>query len=172
MDADERPVPLGRPAKYWQLTREADRLFPDAYAELSVALIGAMGEAFGEAGVQSVLEARCARQRSDYAARIPAALPLKEKVQMLAQAAHRGRLHGGGEIRKERLLPAGGESLSDLCGSHGLPGILLYGVRVVPGGFWAEGGGGSRGAYRFRRSALRLPDRASRLEVCAHFRLT
>ena len=39
--AEERPVPLGRPAKYWQLTRKADRLFPDAYAELSVALIDA-----------------------------------------------------------------------------------------------------------------------------------
>lgn len=85
VEANERPVPLGRPAKYWQLTRAADRLFPDAYAELSVALIGAMGEAFGAAGVQRVLEARCARQRSDYAARIPASLPLKEKVQMLAR---------------------------------------------------------------------------------------
>ena len=36
--AEERPVPLGRPAKHWTLTPEADRLFPDAYAELSVAL--------------------------------------------------------------------------------------------------------------------------------------
>ena len=41
--AEERPVPLGRPAKCWQLTREADRLFPDAYAELNVALIDAGG---------------------------------------------------------------------------------------------------------------------------------
>jgi len=35
--AEERPVPIGRPAKYWRLTRQADRLFPDAYAELNVA---------------------------------------------------------------------------------------------------------------------------------------
>jgi len=28
VSAEERPVPLGRPAKYWRLTREADRLFP------------------------------------------------------------------------------------------------------------------------------------------------
>src|SRR5438094_4933211 len=42
--AEERPVPVGRPAKYWRLTRDADRLFPDAYAELSVALINAVGE--------------------------------------------------------------------------------------------------------------------------------
>src|SRR5215510_8973309 len=53
--AEERQGPLGRPAKYWQLTRDADRLFPDAYAELSVALIGALGEAFGDAGVKRVL---------------------------------------------------------------------------------------------------------------------
>jgi len=28
--AKERPVPVGRPAKYWQLTRAADRLFHEA----------------------------------------------------------------------------------------------------------------------------------------------
>src|SRR5579872_4055031 len=54
--AKERPVPLGRPAKYWQLTHEADRLFPDAYAELSVSLIGALGDAFGPEGLERVLE--------------------------------------------------------------------------------------------------------------------
>src|SRR5438552_6644903 len=64
--AEERPVPLGRPAKHWQLTRKADRLFPDAYAEVSVALIDAVGDAFGEAGLKRVLASRYARQRSDY----------------------------------------------------------------------------------------------------------
>src|SRR5882724_13618817 len=47
VSAQERPVPLGRPAKYWRLTREADRLFPEAYAEISVALIDAVGATFG-----------------------------------------------------------------------------------------------------------------------------
>src|SRR5215831_18556761 len=56
VDAEERPVPIGRPAKYWRLTREADRLFPDAYAELSVALIGAVTETFGAAGMERLLE--------------------------------------------------------------------------------------------------------------------
>jgi predicted ArsR family transcriptional regulator len=56
--AEERKVPLGRPAKHWQLTREADRLFPDAYAELSVALIGAMQQTLGADGMQRVLDAR------------------------------------------------------------------------------------------------------------------
>src|SRR5713101_7036142 len=82
--AEERPVPLGRPAKYWQLTREADRLFPDAYAEVSVALIDAVEDAFGEAGLKRVLESRYAKQRADYLRRIPPSLALKEKVQKLA----------------------------------------------------------------------------------------
>src|SRR5216684_201425 len=56
--AEARRVPLGRPAKHWQLTRQADRLFPDAYAELTLALIDALGDAFGEAGFQRVLQSR------------------------------------------------------------------------------------------------------------------
>jgi predicted ArsR family transcriptional regulator len=83
--AEARPVPLGRPAKYWRLTREADRLFPDAYAELSVALLGAMGDAFGPAGVQRVLDSRFTRQRAEYAQRIPAAGSLDVKLRELAR---------------------------------------------------------------------------------------
>lgn len=83
--AQERPVPIGRPAKYWQLTHQADRLFPDAYAEVSVALIDAVEDAFGEAGLKRVLESRYARQRADYLRRIPPSLALKEKVQKLAR---------------------------------------------------------------------------------------
>jgi predicted ArsR family transcriptional regulator len=83
--AEERPVPVGRPAKHWRLTRAADRLFPDAYAELSVALIDALGDAFGAEGLTRVLAARSARQRADYAARIAPTAPLEEKLQQLAR---------------------------------------------------------------------------------------
>jgi predicted ArsR family transcriptional regulator len=83
--AEERPVPLGRPAKHWQLTPEANRLFPDAYAELTVALVGAVGSAFGAAGLQRVLESRCAVQQADYRSRIPPAAPLAAKLQELAR---------------------------------------------------------------------------------------
>jgi predicted ArsR family transcriptional regulator len=83
--AEERPVPLGRPAKHWHLTAEANRLFPDAYAELTLALVGAVGTAFGPAGIQRVLESRCASQRADYRSRIPASASLEEKLQELAR---------------------------------------------------------------------------------------
>src|SRR6266852_1251656 len=69
VSAQERPGPVGRPSKYWQLTRQADRLFPDAYAELSVALLDALGDAFGDAGLKQVLDSRCARQKAEYSKR-------------------------------------------------------------------------------------------------------
>jgi predicted ArsR family transcriptional regulator len=83
--AEERPVPVGRPVKYWHLTPEADCFFPAAYAELSVALIDALGEAFGPSGLRRVLASRCARQQASYAERIAPDAPLGEKVQELAR---------------------------------------------------------------------------------------
>jgi predicted ArsR family transcriptional regulator len=83
--SEERPVPRGRPAKYWTLTAEATRLFPDAYAELSVALLSAVEDTFGEAGMQRLVDARLTRQQADYASRIPAGLSVEKKLQRLAQ---------------------------------------------------------------------------------------
>ena len=83
--AKERPVPLCRPVKYWELTRKADRLFPDAYAELSVSLIDSLNEAFGPDGLQRILERRAARQRASYSARILSSMPLRRKLQKLAK---------------------------------------------------------------------------------------
>ena len=85
VSAEERPVPIGRPAKFWQLTREADRLFPEAYAELSVALIDSVKDAFGDEGLERVLTSRCARQRMDYGKRIKPTDSLKKKLQELAK---------------------------------------------------------------------------------------
>src|SRR5262245_7740489 len=83
--AEERKVPLGRPAKHWQLTRNADRLFPEAYAELSVALIDAMQQTLGRDDVQRVLDARFAQQKAAYQKRIPPDAPIPTKLKELAK---------------------------------------------------------------------------------------
>lgn len=83
--AEERPVPIGRPAKFWRLTRDADRLFPEAYAELSVALIDSVKDAFGDEGLERVLTSRCARQRMDYGKRIKPGDSLERKLKELAK---------------------------------------------------------------------------------------
>jgi predicted ArsR family transcriptional regulator len=109
--AEERPVPLGRPAKHWHLTRDADRLFPDAYAELNAALITSVQDAFGPDAMSRLLDVRLRRQRTDYAARIPPSAPLSKKVQLLAQVrAEEGymaevRRDGGGFLFIENHCP-------------------------------------------------------------------
>jgi predicted ArsR family transcriptional regulator len=97
--AEERPVPIGRPAKFWRLTRDADHLFPEAYAELSVALIDSVKDAFGDEGLERVLTSRCARQRMDYGKRMKPGDSLEKKLAALAKV----RTEEGymAEIRKE-----------------------------------------------------------------------
>ena len=97
--AEERPVPIGRPAKFWRLTPEADHLFPEAYAELSVALINSVKDAFGDEGLERVLTSRCARQRTDYGKRIRPGDSIERKVRELAKV----RTEEGymAEIRKD-----------------------------------------------------------------------
>lgn len=111
--AEDRPVPVGRPAKSWRLTREADRHFPEAYAELSVALIDAMQETFGAEGLSRVLVSRCARQQAEYAKRIRPADSLEKRLKELAQvrteegymAEVRAEEEGGGFLLVENHCP-------------------------------------------------------------------
>ena len=83
--AEERPVPLGRPAKYWKLTSKADRLFPQAYAELSLSILDAIDRAFGESGVEKVIAARHKNQLATYLQQIAPGLTLKEKLRCLVR---------------------------------------------------------------------------------------
>jgi predicted ArsR family transcriptional regulator len=63
---------VGRPAKLWFLTPAANRFFPDAHASLTLNLLKATGETFGEEGVQRLVT-RCAKQQiANYRSRIPA----------------------------------------------------------------------------------------------------
>src|SRR5260370_39510136 len=80
-----RRRPLGRPAKLWQLTAAADRLFPDGYAELTLSLLTAVGHAFGKAGLTRLLELRTRDQIAAYRKRVPGReVPIQRRVKALA----------------------------------------------------------------------------------------
>jgi len=81
----EEPRAMGRPAKLWQLTPEADRLFPDGYAELTLGLLQSMVEVFGAAGLDRLLDVRTRHQIEEYQSQIVPGTPLPEKLQALAQ---------------------------------------------------------------------------------------
>lgn len=80
----EQAVGVGRPAKQWQLTHAADCFFPTGYAELTVNLLQAMREAFGEIGLDKLLTIRMRQQVRAYQARLNQADPLAKKVEILA----------------------------------------------------------------------------------------
>lgn len=82
---EEQPRSMGRPAKMWRLTAEANRLFPDGYADLTVQLIESMREAFGEEGLEKLLDIRNRKQMIEYGSRAPSSLPLREQLEALAQ---------------------------------------------------------------------------------------
>lgn len=81
----EEPRPMGRPAKLWQLTPAADRLFPDGYAELTLSLLNSVKAAFGEAGLDRLLEVRTKQQIEGYSQQIKGKRSLKQRLNKLAE---------------------------------------------------------------------------------------
>ncbi|MBE9166597.1 transcriptional regulator [Pleurocapsales cyanobacterium LEGE 06147] len=81
----EEPRLQGRPAKLWQLTSEADRFFPDGYAELTVSLLESMSEAFGNEAIAKLLEVRTRKQKKSYRQEIPKNHSLQKRLETLAQ---------------------------------------------------------------------------------------
>ncbi len=79
------PRPVGRPAKAWRLTAQADAFFPDGHADLTLGLIGAMKKAFGADGLDRLLAVRAAEQIETYGARIGAGQPLERRLAALAR---------------------------------------------------------------------------------------
>jgi len=74
----------GRPSARWTLTDEAARLFPDSHGELTVGLLDAMRDAFGEKGLERVVRARGDRQVERYREHIPRSASLAKRVEALA----------------------------------------------------------------------------------------
>jgi predicted ArsR family transcriptional regulator len=80
----ETPRPRGRPAKRWQLTPAADRLFPEAYAELTLSLLTSITEAFGKAGLERLLALRSRQQVAAYGAQMRGHDALPQRLAALA----------------------------------------------------------------------------------------
>jgi predicted ArsR family transcriptional regulator len=77
--------PVGRPAKAWRLTAQADAFFPDGHADLTLGLIGAMKETFGAEGLERLLAVRAAEQIEAYGARSGPGQPLERRLEALAR---------------------------------------------------------------------------------------
>jgi len=80
---EEEPRPIGRPAKMWRPTPAAESHFPDAHAGLTVNLLNAVEETFGEQGLTRVVSQSTHRQIESYRSRIPARASLQIRLKTL-----------------------------------------------------------------------------------------
>lgn len=80
----QKPAGAGRPRQLWTLTAAGQRYFPDAHAQLTVQLIGAIEKLFGQKGMDGLISEREAQSRSRY--RQACTAPgLAERLAQLAQ---------------------------------------------------------------------------------------
>lgn len=79
-----QPKGVGRPAQFWRLTEAGQHLFPDTHAALAVDLLAAIRSEFGPQTLSKLIDAREAKTRADYKARLADAATLGERVERLA----------------------------------------------------------------------------------------
>ncbi|MFA9478892.1 helix-turn-helix transcriptional regulator [Phycisphaerales bacterium AB-hyl4] len=75
---------MGRPAQMWELTDQADRLFPSGYAELTLDLVQSMQHAFGARGMHKILAVRKQQQKQAYLERMKTRKSLAGRLSVLA----------------------------------------------------------------------------------------
>ncbi len=83
--ATTSPEGIGRPSKQWQLTEAADAFFPQGYAELTAGLLANLQEAFGQEGIDRVIEIRNREQIAVYSAQMADSNTLVERLAKLAK---------------------------------------------------------------------------------------
>ncbi len=76
---------VGRPRKFWQLSRKGHAQFPDAHADLTVKMIGDVRRVFGEEGLDRLIAERERDMRLGYEKAMEGKGTLADRVQALAE---------------------------------------------------------------------------------------
>jgi predicted ArsR family transcriptional regulator len=76
---------VGRPKRSWQLTPLADQRFPDSHAVLTVEMIGAIRQVFGEDGLDRLIASRESESEGRYGAALSGLRDMGKKVAKLAE---------------------------------------------------------------------------------------
>lgn len=76
---------VGRPKRIWRLSAAGHARFPDRHSDLTVSLLEATREVFGEAGLDRLIAAREKAQRAEYQQAVGASADLGARVRALAK---------------------------------------------------------------------------------------
>ncbi|MGE4253556.1 MAG: helix-turn-helix transcriptional regulator [Parvibaculaceae bacterium] len=76
---------VGRPKRSWRLTPLADKRFPDSHAVLTLEMIGAVRQVFGDEGLDRLITARESETESRYGTALSGLGDMARKVAKLAE---------------------------------------------------------------------------------------
>lgn len=83
VDAQTRSAGRGRPTQVWRLTEKGHGRFPDSHAEMTVQMLGAVRQVFGEIGIEKLIGAREASMRGSYQDAMVGAEDLRARLDRL-----------------------------------------------------------------------------------------
>ena len=83
--SENRALGKGRPTKYWILTPQAERHFPDRHRDLMLDLLRNVQSVVGDEALDKVLDQREEQQVEAYAGRLDGCQSLEERVERLAE---------------------------------------------------------------------------------------
>ncbi len=99
---------VGRPKRSWRLAPLAERRFPDSHAALTLEMIGAIRQAFGEEGLDRLISLRESETERRYGAALFPLPDIGRKVAKLAELRS-----DEGYMADWRILPDGSYLLSE-----------------------------------------------------------
>lgn len=85
VDAESRSAGRGRPTQIWFLTDAGHRRFPDTHADMTVQMLSAVRQVFGEDGVDKLISVREAAMLANYRQTLAGADSLQERLERLMQ---------------------------------------------------------------------------------------
>ncbi|MDO6684324.1 MULTISPECIES: helix-turn-helix transcriptional regulator [unclassified Agarivorans] len=80
----DQKVKVGRPTRFWQLTDKGHGRFPDCHSDLSVQLLGAVQQVFGDAGMEQLISHREQQSFSAYQQALAGHTDIADKLERLS----------------------------------------------------------------------------------------
>ncbi len=89
LEAPEQKQSRGRPVKPWKLTKRGHERFPDGHSQVSIELIAAVKDTFGEEGLDQLIDQRTKKTFLSYREELRGQVSLGNKVKKLSELRSR-----------------------------------------------------------------------------------
>ncbi|MGY5452619.1 helix-turn-helix transcriptional regulator [Agarivorans sp. MS3-6] len=101
----DKKVKVGRPTRYWQLTDKGHGRFPDCHSDLSVQLLGAVKQVFGDEGMDQLISHREQQSFATYQQTLAGCTDIGEKLELLShKRSHEGYMASWQQQQQDYLF--------------------------------------------------------------------